>query len=59
MAKNKNRDRGRQSTPAASERGDQKSASTAIDDRTAHAQSRVMPSHDDNPKGRQKRFGHN
>ena len=58
MAKNKNRDRGNKQTPPSSERGEQKSVSS-IEDRTEQVQSRIAPSHDDTPKGRQKRFGHN
>jgi len=58
MAKNKNRDRGNKQTTAVSERGEQQSGSS-IEDRTEQVQSRIAPSHDNTPKGRQKRFGHN
>ncbi|WP_329069223.1 hypothetical protein [Streptomyces sp. NBC_01429] len=59
MAKHKNRDRGnKQHARSESERGNEESKSSSMEDRTEERLSHITPS-DVAQKGRQKRFGHN
>jgi hypothetical protein len=58
MAKNKNRDRGKQQAPSAPARGADESKPSSVEDQAEQTQSRIAPS-DISSNGRQKRFGHN
>ncbi|MFI6081697.1 hypothetical protein ACIBBB_12085 [Streptomyces sp. NPDC051217] len=58
MAKNKNRDRGKQQDRSSTERGAEQPSSSSTEAKAEQIQSQVTPS-DVAHKGRQKRFGHN
>ncbi|MFD3520376.1 hypothetical protein [Streptomyces sp. NPDC058653] len=58
MAKNKNRDRGKQQDRSSTERGAEQSSTSSSEAKAEQIQTQVTPS-DVARKGREKRFGHN